>query len=254
VRLLFQPAEELMPGGALDCIGQGVLDGVSQAFALHCDPALDAGLVGVRTGAITSAADFLEVRLSGPGGHTSRPHRTVDLVGAMAAVASEVPLLLARRLDPRAGVLLVWGAVSAGEAANAIPSTGVLRGTVRMLDADAWDQLPELVSRLVHEVAGPWGATVEVLHQRGVPPVVNAREQTMVLTSAAGERVVPTAQSLGGEDFAWFAQRVPASLARLGVGRPGWSGPPVDLHQAGFDLDESALPVGVDLLVKAALT
>jgi amidohydrolase len=254
IRLLFQPAEELMPGGALSCIEQRVLDGVSHAFALHCDPSLEAGQVGVRTGAITSAADFLEVRLSGPGGHTSRPHRTVDLVGALAAVASEVPLLLSRRLDPRVGTLLVWGAVQAGEAANAIPSTGFLRGTVRILDAEAWSELPDLVSHLVQEVAAVWGATVEVAYRRGVPPVVNAREPTMVLTTAAGERAVPTAQSLGGEDFAWYAQQVPASMARLGVGRPGWSGPPIDLHQASFDLDESALAVGVDLLVRAALS
>jgi amidohydrolase len=259
VRLLFQPAEELMPGGALDCLRQGVLRDVSTALALHCDPSLDAGLVGVRTGAITSAADRVDVRLTGPGGHTSRPHQTVDLVAALGAIITQVPLLLSRRLDPRTGASLVWGAAQAGQAANAIPSHAVLRGTVRALDADAWSALPELVEGLVRAVVEPYGPELAISYVRGVPPVVNAARPTQLLEHAADAALgvgasVPTQQSLGGEDFAWYLQQVPGAMARLGVRKPGWSGPAVDLHQDTFDLDESALATGVRVLVGATLS
>ena len=138
VRLVFQPAEELMPGGALDVLADGWLEGVSAGFGLHCDPALEVGRIGLKSGAITAAADVLQVRLTGPGGHTSRPHNTVDLVHVLSTVATGLPDALGRLVDPRAGLCLVWGHVSAGVAHNAIPRTGVLKGTLRVLDKSAW--------------------------------------------------------------------------------------------------------------------
>lgn len=111
VRLIFQPAEEVLPGGAPDAIEAGVLEGVGRILAVHCDPKVDAGQVALRTGAITSACDRLEVSLDGPGGHTARPHLTTDLVTAAAKVVSEVPALLARRVDARAGLAVTWGRI-----------------------------------------------------------------------------------------------------------------------------------------------
>ena len=111
VRLMFQPAEEIMPGGALELIAGGVLDGVDRVFGLHCDPSLDVGEVGLREGPMTGAADALTVRLSGRGGHTSRPHLTEDLTYALGKLVTELPGALSRRLDPRAGASLVWGVV-----------------------------------------------------------------------------------------------------------------------------------------------
>ena len=134
VRLIFQPAEEVMPGGALEVVAAGRLEGVSRIFALHCDPRLAAGRVGVRLGAITSAADTIEVVLDSPGGHTSRPHLTTDLVFALGTVVTGLPGMLSRRIDPRTGTVMVWGAVSAGRAPNAIPQTGMMTGTVRTGD------------------------------------------------------------------------------------------------------------------------
>ncbi|MBI4939159.1 MAG: amidohydrolase, partial [Actinobacteria bacterium] len=121
VRLVFQPAEEVHPGGALDVLAAGALDGVDRAFALHCDPGNDVGTVATRPGAITSASDAVHVRLHGSGGHTSRPHLTEDLVFALAQVVTQVPAVLTRRLDPRAGVAMVWGRIVAGGASNVIP-------------------------------------------------------------------------------------------------------------------------------------
>ena len=257
VRLVFQPAEEKMPGGALDVLAEGWLQGASSVFGLHCDPALEVGRVGLKSGAITAAADALEVVLSGPGGHTSRPYNTVDLVHVLATVATGLPDVLSRLVDPRAGLCLVWGHVSAGVAANAIPRTGVLRGTLRVLDKDAWRDAPTMVQRLVDGLVLPYGAHAEVRYQRGVPPVVNDPSATALMGAAVRRAlgpsaVVPTVQSLGGEDFSWYLDHVPGAMARLGVKPPGQERPH-DLHQGSFDVDESALPVAVRVLVGVAL-
>jgi amidohydrolase len=257
VRLVFQPAEEVMPGGALDVIAQGGMDDVAAIFALHCDPALEVGRVGLKSGAVTAAADTVEVRLWGPGGHTSRPHNTVDLIHVLGTVATDLPAALSRLVDPRAGLCLVWGHVSAGVARNAIPREGVLQGTLRVLDKGAWQNAPDLVRRVVEGIVAPYGARADVSYVRGVPPVVNDPSATSLLTAAVTTALgagaaVQTTQSLGGEDFAWYLDSVPGSMARLGVKPPGLERP-VDLHQGLFDVDESCLPVGVRVLVTAAV-
>jgi amidohydrolase len=256
VRLLFQPAEEVMPGGALDVIAAGGLDGMDSIFGLHCDPRLEVGSVGTRVGAITSATDLLELRLTSPGGHTSRPHLTADLVHALGTVITGLPALLSRRIDPRSGTVLVWGAVHAGEAPNAVPQDGVLRGTLRTGDHEVWADLEPLVAGLVESLLAPTGVGFELEHRRGVPPVVNDEESTAVLRAgveaALGEQALTsTRQSSGGEDFGWYLENISGSFARLGV----WSGEGQmpDLHQPTFHLDERALLTGVRVLTHTAL-
>jgi len=257
VRLVFQPAEELMPGGALDVLAEGWLDGADAVFGLHCDPTLEVGRAGLRAGPITAAADSVEVHLTGPGGHTSRPHNTVDLVHALAVVATGLPDALSRLVDPRAGMCMVWGHVQAGVARNAIPREGRLLGTLRVLDKAAWQAAPDLVRRVVDGLVAPYGAQATVTYARGVPPVVNDPAATTLMTAAVRQALgagaaVPTLQSLGGEDFAWYLERVPGCMARLGVKPPGLERP-FDLHQGSFDVDEGAIAVGVRVLVATAL-
>jgi amidohydrolase len=256
IRLIFQPAEETLPGGALSVLDAGGLTDVSQIFALHCDPRLTTGQVGLRVGPITAACDHLEVRLFGPGGHTARPQLTVDLVYALGLIIAGLPGLLSRRVDARAGLLLVWGSVQAGRAANAIPAQGSAHATIRVADRDAWDGTEKLIRELITELAAPTGAEVALHYQRGVPPVVNdadavARQREAVLDALGPAGLAPTPQSMGAEDFAWYLDRVPGALARLGVAVPGQS--PFDLHQADFDIDEAALDVGVRYTVALAL-
>jgi len=256
VRLIFQPAEEVMPGGAQDVVAAGGLAGVERVFALHCDPSLDVGTVGLRDGPITAASDSVHVRLTGRGGHTSRPHLTDDLTYALAKVVTDVPAALSRRVDPRAGLSVVWGVVRAGVAPNVIPSLGELAGTVRMLDVRAWDVAEETVTRLVHEIVAPYGVRAEVEYVRGVPPVVNEPVSAELLEAAAvavlgAEAVRPAEQSMGGEDFAWFLEEVPGALLRLGTRTPG--GPTYDLHQGDLRIDESAVPIGAALLARVAV-
>jgi len=255
VRLLFQPAEEVMPGGALDLISLGALDGVQRVFGLHCDPSLDVGQVGLREGPLTGAADALDVRLSGKGGHTSRPHLTEDLTFALGKLVTELPAILSRRLDPRAGVSLVWGIVRAGAAHNVIPATGRAAGTVRMLDAVAWADAEGLVRELVEQIVDPYGVEADITYQRGVPPVVNEHVSTTLLGRAVeavlGEAGhVPTQQSLGGEDFGWYLDRVPGAMGRLGTRTPG--GPTYDLHQGNLRVDERATAIAARVLAEVA--
>jgi amidohydrolase len=257
VRLIFQPAEEVMPGGAFDLVDSGVLDGVSSIYALHCDPSREVGTVGLRDGALTSAADAITVRLTGRGGHTSRPHLTEDLTYALGKVVTDVPAALSRRLDPRAGATLVWGYVRSGVAQNVIPSFGELGGTVRVLDEKAWAQMRDIVTSLVLEIVAPYGVSAEVDYVRGVPPVVNepgaAAELARAATAYGGAAAVGTTeQSLGGEDFSWYLQNVPGAMARLGTRTPG--GPVFDLHQGDLRVDDGCLPVGTALLARTALS
>jgi amidohydrolase len=256
VRLIFQPAEEVMPGGALDVIEAGGLTGVDRIFGLHCDPRLRVGEVGTKVGPITAAADLLELRLTSPGGHTSRPHLTADLVHALGTVITGLPTLLSRRIDPRSGTVLVWGAVHAGEAANAVPQDGLMRGTLRTGDREVWTEFQPLVKGLVEALLEPTGVGFELDHRRGVPPVVNDAASTELLRAgvraAVGEQaLVGTPQSSGGEDFGWYLEQVPGSYARLGV----WSGegPQGDIHRPTFVADERALPIAVRVLTHTAL-
>ncbi|WP_055602859.1 amidohydrolase [Streptomyces aureus] len=257
VRLLFQPAEEVLPGGAADAVEAGVLDGVGRIIAVHCDPRVDAGKIGLRPGPITSACDRLEVTLDGPGGHTARPHLTTDLVTAAARVAVDVPGVLSRRVDARSGLSVTWGRIESGHACNVIPQHAELSGTVRCLDLPTWREAPDLVHAAIDEIATLHRAKSTVTYVRGVPPVVNDPAVTELLHAAMTARRGPhaiedTEQSLGGEDFSWYLEHVPGAMARLGVRTPG--DPRVrDLHAGDFDVDERCIEAGVELFTAAAL-
>ena len=142
---------------------------------------------------------------------------------------------------------MVWGAVNAGVAANAIPQTGTLYGTVRTASRETWLELEAIVRETVSGLLAPLGVEHSLQYRRGVPPVVNEELSTRIFTHAieavSPDALAETRQSGGGEDFSWYLEEVPGAMARLGV----WSGrgPQLDLHQPNFDLDERALGVGV---------
>jgi amidohydrolase len=258
VRLIFEPREEVVPGGAIHVIKEGWLDPVSAIYGLHCDPKLNLGYLGCRDGAFTSASDQIDIKLTGPGGHTARPHLTVDLVRALARTALELPEELQRQAAHVGPVSLVFGAVSAGDAANVIPAAGVLRGTLRTPSRQVWAAAPELVEKSLAAVAAEVGADWELDHIRGVPPTINDVAATRVM-SAAGravlgeDGVLESDHSLGGDSFAWYLERVPGSYARIGTHNAAAGGRRHDLHASTFDVDERAIGLGVQVLSIAAL-
>jgi amidohydrolase len=228
-------------------IRDGSADHLSSIIAFHVDPTLDVGTVGLRTGPITGSADRFSIKLEGPGGHTARPHRTVDLVYAAGRLVTELPALIDRLVDPRRPVAVVFGRVQGGNAPNVIPTTVELGGTVRTIDRGLWDEIPALLDNLAHQIVAPTGARATVQYVRGIPPVVNDPEVIDTARQAVSESlspaaVVPTPTSMGAEDFSQYLDRVPGALIRLGslpdIG-------PVDLHSASFVFNEAALETGI---------
>ncbi|TQM78325.1 amidohydrolase [Saccharothrix saharensis] len=254
VRLLFQPAEE-EPGGAHDVIAAGGVEGVERIFGLHCDPKVPVGRIGTKVGPVTSACDMLDLRVVACG--TGRRNElSSDVVHALGVVATGLPAMLARRVDPRSGTVLAWGLMDAPDTTGGTPRAGVLRGTLRTGDPVVNGQLPALVEEIVGSLLRPTGVRFELEHVRAVPVVDNDPESTALLRRAIAEALGPRAvasatQSTGGEDFGWYLEHVPGSYARLGT----WSGegPQGDLHQPTFHADERALPIGVRAMVHAAL-
>lgn len=255
VRFIFQPAEEMIPGGATQLVAEGVLDGVEAILAFHADPTIPPGTIGVRNGPITGASDKVRIVLTGPGGHTSRPHKTVDLVYTAARVVTDLPAAMQRMTDPRSPVAVVFGKVTGGIAENVIPTRVEVAGTVRLFDLDLWRTLPDRIPKLVEEIVAPFGAGAEVEYLQGSPPVVNHPEVNRAVYTAASEILGPDAvrdthQSLGSEDFAWYVAAVPGALVRLGTAMEDKR---VDLHSSSFDVDESAIEYGIAVAATSLL-
>lgn len=256
VRLIFQPAEETMPGGAKTCVEEGVVEGVDRILALHCDPHRRVGEVGVTAGPITSSNAKIGVRVRSDGGHTARPHETQDTVHALAQIILGLGSAVDRRTDPRSGTVLTWGSVQAGGSApNVIPDSGELWGTLRSASRDVWATAEPNVREAVEHLAALYKIRAEVEYVQGVPPVVNdadcAELAARAVESVLGPEGVGTAQqSSGGEDFAWFTEQIPGVYLRLGV----WDGESeeTDLHHPAFRLDERALLHGARILAEFA--
>jgi amidohydrolase len=277
VRLVFEPSEESLPGGALDVIADGGMDGVQGIFGVHCDPKIDAGQLGCRIGPITSASHHVAIRMTGPGGHTARPSLTVNLADEVARVVRELPGVVQAAADglaadpARGEVRLVFGTIHTGSASNVIPAEADLTGSVRTPDPTVSDALMTIVPQAIaavlgtdmrpdaegHEGSRPDGLHWYLRHRPGVTPVINDAAATRMIASAAlvaggPDAVCDTAHSWGGDTFGWYQGLVPGCYARLGT---HWPERPdrLDLHRPTFDVDESAIPFGTKSLVLAAI-
>lgn len=247
VRFIFQPAEEKIPGGATELRAERVHEGLRCIIGYHVDPTLPPGKVGLRIGGITGASDRFRVHLSGPGGHTSRPHQTVDLVYVAGRVITDLPETIRQTIDPREALALVFGSVAGGSVENVIPTDVTIGGTARMFDHDLWRDMPKLIEKAVGELVQPLGARFELEYHRGSPPTVNDEHVIHTVRGAVNDVLGPDAdvdthQSLGSEDFAWYLEDIPGALLRLGSGIAGRT---VDLHSATFDIDEAAIETGI---------
>lgn len=253
VRILFQPAEEASPGGAAELVSEGLVDSLRSLLAFHVDPTLRVGKIGARSGPITASSDSLTISLHGPGGHTSRPHKTVNLIDAAARVAVELPTAIRESLDARSPVVTVFGSIHGGDAANVIPTEVTLRGTVRTLDPALWDILPSLVEKTLGSILALSGAGYTIDYRQGIAPVVNdeaivTRVSRAVDNELGSGTIVGTEMSMGGEDFSDYLAVTPGALFRLGSASGGG-----DLHSASFKLNEDAIGVGIHAGVTALI-
>jgi len=254
IRLIFEPAEETMPGGAVDVIAEGWLDGVQVIYGLHCDPKLDCGHIGLRAGSLTSASDVFEIELTGPGGHTARPERTIDLIRWSGRVADQLADVIHEITDE---CTVVFGSLHSGMAPNVIPASAVLSGTFRTPDLSVWRRGEELLAAALENLLSDEGAPDwELRYTVGIPPVVNDEQAVEIAHKALAStqiEVVPTEQSRGGDSFAWYVERIPGTYLRLGTHNPVSSGQRLDLHSALFDVDERAIALGSQALYATAL-
>jgi len=259
LKFLLQPAEEKPPGGAKVLIEQGhVLEGVDAALALHVYPLLPVGQIGFRPGVLLGYSDRFTVHIHGVGGHAARPHQTVDAVAVAVQVYQALQYLVSRENDPFHPFVITIGALHAGTVANVIPNEATLLGTVRSLDPEVNQSLQERLERVVAGVCQATRARYTFEFVRGYPAMVNDAVFTQraieSVTTLLGESAIahlPTPE-LGGEDFAFFSQRVPSLMFRLGV-RNEARGIVHGVHSSRFDLDEDALPIGAAGLARVAM-
>jgi amidohydrolase len=247
VRILFQPAEEGFPGGASTMIEEGSLGEARSILAMHVDPGMQAGEIGLKTGAITSSSDRFHIQLSGPGGHTARPHETADTIFAAGKIITELEALLTRHTDVREPRVLTFGQVEGGHAANVIPASVTLAGTVRIAGDELWSEMEAIFTSLVQQIVAPTGVQATVEYETGIAPVIND-PSVIRCAGRAGEAQLPpgavksTYTSMGAEDFSAFTELIPGALVRLGCQAAIGKTP---LHSSTFELDESAIHTGI---------
>ena len=255
VRFLFQPAEEIAKG-ARWMVDDGVMDEVDAVLGVHVFPTIPGGSVGIRYGALTAAADDLEIIITGESGHGARPHEATDAIWIAAQVITTLQQAISRTQNPLRPVVLTIGQISGGRAPNVIADSVKLVGTVRSLHPETHARLPEWIEEIVASVCRTYGAGYEVNYRRVVPSVQNDPQLTQLLESAVQEawgsdRVqILMEPSLGAEDFSVYLDRAPGVMFRLGVGRANGRNYP--LHHPKFEVDESAILTGVVTLAYSA--
>jgi len=252
VRFLFQPAEEVPPGGAEKLIEEGHLDGVGEVLGLHVNPLLPVGCIGLRTGPFMASMDKLTIDVEGVGGHGAMPHLSRDPVLASAEIITALQSIVARRVDPLDSAVVSICQMDAGAAFNVIPARARLIGTARSLSAYTRDKLPQWVEEISTNIAKAHGATAKVDYLRGTPVLVNERESTERMGKAfralggTESEIKPT---MGGEDFAFYLEHVPGAFGFLGAG-DGSAETSQCFHHPRYNIDEKALPWGAALFVQ----
>jgi amidohydrolase len=258
VLFCFQPAEEGR-GGAERMISDGVLDWVEtgSAYALHLWTPFPHGTVQVRSGPIMAAQDEFSARIRGRGGHGAQPHLSVDPIVAAAQAVVALQTVVSRNVDPMHAAVVTVGSLHAGCATNAIPEEAVLEGTLRSFDEQVRRQLRERVPQVLEATAQAAGCTLEFELREGYPAVINHAPNVEAVRQAAAaaagpENVVEPAPLTAAEDFSYFLQERPGAFVLVGAGNPerGISAPH---HSPEFDIDESVLPLGAELLARLAL-
>lgn len=254
VRFLFQPAEEIAQG-AMWMVADGVMEQVSNILSLHVFPSIPAGVVGIRYGALTAAADDLEITIVGESGHGARPHEAIDAIWIAAQVITTLQQAISRTHNPLRPVVLTIGQISGGRAPNVIADHVKLSGTVRSLHPETSAKLPAWIEQVVANICQTYGAQYELNYRRGTPSVQNDMWMTQLLESAAEEAwgrqgvQIIHEPSLGAEDFSVYLQHAPGSMFRLGVGFQDRHNYP--LHHPQFAVDEAAIVTGVVTLAYA---
>ncbi len=256
LRGLFQPSEETAQG-AREMIRVGAMENVDAILALHVDPTRPIGKIGLRSGALTAAADEIEFRIIGRGGHAARPHEATDPIAAAARLISALYLFIPRVTDSRDAVVVTIGQITAGHTANVIPEEVLLRGTIRTLESDVRSMTIQHIERLAEGVSKTSDTRIEVKAGTSTHSVVNDPQLinllTQVVTDVLGHDGVQAIErpSMGSEDYAFYLDHAPGAMIRLGCASDRCGG--FALHNPCFDIDEEALRIGAKILAHSAV-
>ncbi|MEO7512114.1 MAG: M20 family metallopeptidase [Gemmatimonadaceae bacterium] len=253
VLVILQPAEEVGAGAAA-VLASGVLDSVRAIFGGHVDRRFDLGQVIAQAGPLAASADAFTIELVGRGAHGARPHEAADPIVAAAALITALQTIVARRIDPAAAAVCTVGSVHAGVASNVIPERAILTGTLRAMDAHTRATLCEELERIATSVASAYGVRARVDVEHGTPPIVNPERESRWASAAAravlgDDAVVPFGiTNMGGEDFAFYQERIPGCFLRFGAREPG--GETIAAHSSRFYAAEGVIFVGAAVLAE----
>lgn len=255
VKLAFQPAEEI-GAGAKSMIEQGALDGVDGCFGMHVWPGVPTGTASCLAGPRMASADQFFIDVKGRGGHGSAPHQCVDAVTVSAAIVNNLQTIVSREIDPVDPGVITVGTMEVGSRWNVVAENGHMEGTTRCFSNEIWSIFPESIERIVEGTAQAMRAEAKLTYNRLVPPTINDPEVAALaiktIEKILGEgKHIPTDRVTGGEDFAYFMQKVPGAIAFLGISAPDEEVFP--LHSGRMKLDESALIKGAMLYAQFAL-
>ncbi len=244
LKLIFQHAEELPPGGAVDILKSGVLDDVDFIYGIHLrgDWQYD-GSLQVCSGYAMAASDLFEITIQGKGGHGASPHETYDPTVAGAFLITQLQTLISRNKDPlKAGVLTTAIFQSKSMTANIIADSAFLKGTVRTFDPELRNLMQTRIQTMAESVAQGFGCSATVSYTRGYPALYNHPEQTELVAALFEGNVTRTQPRMGGEDFAYYLEKIPGSFFFVKAGRHEKNYPH---HHPKFEVDERSLDVSV---------
>ena len=255
VKLVFQPAEEGV-GGMRAMIADGVMDGpkIDRALAFHNHPDMPVGSFGFVHGACLAASDRFEIVVRGRSGHAAYPHTTIDPIVAAAMLVAQLQTVVSREVSPTMPAVVTVGVIQGGTAANIIPDSCTIKGTVRTLHPEARDAAEGAIKRLAAGMLAGMRVACDVDYRRGVPPLRNDESvlapAVVAVRKQFGDAISEFQPSLGGEDFALMADLVPSFQLRVGSSQPGRND---KLHNSAYQPDERCIGFGVQALSRAAL-
>lgn len=257
VVFIFQPAEE-GPGGAEPMIAEGALEGVDFILGQHMAPVLPVGTIGVSNGPAMAAPDEFFLKVKGVGGHGAYPHMTVDAVQIAAQVVTGLQAVVARQVDPLQAAVLTIGSIHGGVRTNVIADLVEMKGTVRTFDPFLREEMPRRMEAIINGITSGYGASYEFEYKKMYPALINPQEGYDLVKEFGNDvlgqgKVIDLPPSMGGEDFAYFLQKVPGCFYWLGCKHPQPIYEGYNIHHPGFDIDEESLFVGVRLLVEGTL-
>jgi amidohydrolase len=252
IRFIFQPAEEQAPGGAIAMIDGGAIDGVDHIIGGHVLPKLTSHKIGLKHGPMAATVEMIEIELKGPGGHTSRPAESVDLIWAMSHLILSLEESIRHHLDQQDPVVLAFGKVNGGNTFNVLPDKIALNGTLRYLNTELKGRLHDIFDETVKGVERMTDAKISWSIPYTSPGVFNDKAVTDILIQAAEQSIgienieFMKESSMGGEDFAYYLEHIPGSYYRIGC----FDGHSTDVHTPTFDIDDNCIPTAVKVLEK----